>query len=344
MSTEPTETAVVTITQRNTTGIIELNRPKALNSLNLEMVRLIRQALSDWVNDASVENVLVRSSSPRGFCAGGDVRAVREMILAGGTDSADQYFTEELAMDAELGGFPKPVVSLVNGVAMGGGLGVSMHGSHRVVTENVFASMPEMAIGYNPDVGFSYASQKLCGPSVAKFLALTGYRMTPADMLWTGIATHYVPAKHIEAFVEMLISSSLNEALARFSTELSDSSPLADMRSHIEATFNAPHWALIDAQLSAYPDTGYVDTVRQLMSQAAPSSVIAATLLFSANEHAESLRAGLDKELVLSKYMIRQHDFVEGVRAVLVDKDSNPSFIPARFSEVDESIFQQLLA
>lgn len=328
---------------QHSTGVVELNRPKALNSLNQEMIDIVRAALDSWIDDDRVEQVLIYSTSDRGFCAGGDVRAVRESVLAGDVAAGDRYFTEEFEMNDALGNYPKPIISVINGVVMGGGLGISMHGSHRVITEKAFASMPEMAIGYVPDVGFTYFGQRASSLAIATFLAVTGWRMSPADMLWAGVATHVIDSENLEDFTAEILNGTLAAALEKFATQPTSSSELAGLASQIEETFGHSSWELIDASLRSHPDTSFVSKTRELMFLAAPASVVATVELMHLNSEASTLREGLDNELVMSLYMIRQPDFAEGVRAVLVDKDRQASFSPATFEEVDESRYAALL-
>ncbi|AGT04915.1 putative enoyl-CoA hydratase/isomerase [Corynebacterium glutamicum MB001] len=331
---------VVNTFVQNSTGMVELNRPKALNSLNQEMIDLVQEALTTWADDDQVQQVLIYSSSERAFCAGGDVRAVRESVLEGDVAAGDKYFIDEFAMNNTLGTYPKPVISVINGVAMGGGMGISMHGSHRIVTEKAFASMPEMAIGYVPDVGFTYFGQRASSLAIATFLAVTGWRMSPADMLWAGVATHFV--EDAQGFIDAVLNESLDGALEKFSTQPTGSSELAGVASQIEETFGHSSWALIDASLRSHPDAEFVAKVDGLMASAAPASVVATVKLMHQNSEATTLREGLDNELAMSLYMIRQPDFAEGVRAVLVDKDRNAAFSPANYEDVDESHFVTL--
>lgn len=145
-----TSAAPVRAYVENSTGVLELNRPQALNSLTHEMVNIIDQALDQWWDDDAVHRVLVYSNSPKAFCAGGDVRAAREAIQAGRGGEADQFFVDEYDMNNNISEFPKPYISLIDGFVMGGGLGLSAHGSHRVISEKASAAMPEMAIGFTP--------------------------------------------------------------------------------------------------------------------------------------------------------------------------------------------------
>lgn len=328
---------------RKSTGVIELNRPRALNSLNQDMIERIHDALREWKDDDSVDQVLIYSSSEKAFCAGGDVRAVREAILDGDTVAGDRYFIEEFNLNDELGNYPKPVIAVIDGVVMGGGLGVSIHGSHRVITEKASASMPEMAIGYVPDVGFTYFSQQVLNPAIATFLGVTGWRMSPADMLWAGVATDVIHSRDVEDFMQMLMEDSLTEALETYRATLNEPSRLASFEEQINATFGAKSWSLIDAALSTYHDQKFVEEVRTLMKDAAPASVVATCILFEANKEAATLREALDNELEFSMHMIRRPDFLEGVRAVLVDKDRQASFTPTTCVEVDEQTYRDLV-
>lgn len=339
-----TDTQVINYFVQHSTGVIELNRPKALNSLNEEMVDLIQEALDKWIDDDAVHRVLIYSTTDRAFCAGGDVRAVREAVLGNNIEAGDHYFIEEFVMNDDLGNFPKPVISIIDGVVMGGGLGVSMHGSHRVITEKAFAAMPEMAIGYTPDVGFTYFIQQVTTPAIGKFLAVTGWRMSPADMLWAGVATDFIESRDVEAFKQTVIERSLEEALEEFRSQPEGESDLVQLAPRIEETFGHERWELIDEALTHHPDQEFVDQVRDLMGGAAPASVVAAILLMEANRGVATLREGLDNELALSLHMIRQPDFAEGVRAVLVDKDRNAAFTPADYAGVDEAVFRDLLS
>ena len=310
----------VNVSVRQRTGVLELDRPKALNSLNHEMIRIITDALEGWREDPDIEQVLIVSASPKAFCAGGDVRQARDGILAGDHGPVDQFLSDEYAMDNLIGTYPKPYIAVWDGIVMGGGLGVSSHGSHRVTTAKAWASMPEMAIGYITDVGISWSSQRWPNstPAIGTFIGLTAYRMTAADMLHLGLATHLV--EDAAAFAEDVIGLGVDGALEKHATTTDELSQVAAWREDIEATFGAGTWADIDAALDAHPNREFVDTVRDLMAKASPSATVAAAELYLANRDAPTLRDGLDNEERLGELVRRQPDFVEGIRAVLVDK------------------------
>ena len=314
------ETAPVTTEVVERTGIITLDRPKALNSLNGEMVALIAGALDAWRDDDAIDRVVLRSSGKH-FCAGGDVRAAREGVLSGRAADVDRFFEEEYALNLAIDRYPKPWISLVSGVDMGGGLGISAHGSHMVVTEDAFASMPEMNIGFVTDVGMSWRLQHLPGhPSRAlgTFLALTGYRMSADDMLATGLATHKVAS--LDGLAERIAGEGpdvLDElALEQGPSELERWYP------QIEEVFTGS-WAEITARFADHPELR--ELVDELTAQASPSSLVASAELMRANA-AHDLEGALRNERALGALLSREPDFAEGVRAVLVDKSRDPRF------------------
>ncbi|MBN9644741.1 enoyl-CoA hydratase/isomerase family protein [Corynebacterium mendelii] len=334
---------------RNSTGVLALNRPKALNSLNHEMVEIITGALEQWRDDDSVHRVVIYSTSGKAFCAGGDVRMSREAALAGNHAPADQFFTEEYELNDLLANFPKPVVAVIDGIVMGGGLGISMHGSHRVITEKALAAMPEMAIGFCPDVGatwmFPRMSSEQSAPSkaLAQFLCLTGYRMNAADMLYTGLATDFVATGDAEAFTDMLIAESLDEALEFYSGPRPTGSRLKAMRDDIEACFDFDHFADIEAALADHPNREFCQMVADLFAPANPTSLVATAELIAANCTVTSIRKALDNEFTMGARLRRDANFVEGVRAVLVDKDRSPHFDPATTGAVDAAAYADLV-
>lgn len=331
---------------RGGTGVLELNRPRALNSLNPAMIAGLSRALTAWETDDAVTQVLIYSTSERGFCAGGDVRFARAEILAGNEPAVDEFFRSEYELNHLIANYPKPYVSLIDGVVMGGGWGVSLHGSHRVITERAFAAMPEMAIGYFTDVGVAYASQRMgpASPALAAFIGLSGARLNPADMLWSGVATHFISSRNLQNFMDAMIERGIGAALAENTVAPPQDPEWETHREAIEACFAGDSWAEIDAALEAHPDTVFREKVRELMSMASPTSVVATAEFFRACRTAPDLRTALDLEVVLGEALRREPDFVEGVRAVLVDKDRQPDFSPAETDAVDVERYRALLA
>ncbi len=286
------------------------------------MIELITQALQAWRDDDAVEQVLVMTTNPKAFCAGGDVRAARDGILAGRPEDVDHFFAQEYDLNALIATYPKPYIAVIDGVAMGGGLGISAHGSHRIVTSRAFESMPEMAIGYVTDVGIAYMSQRVMSPALAKFWAVTGYRMYAPDLLYTGLATGFVedPAAYIEAVIEKGIENVPQR------TDVPGPAPLEEFAEDIEAAFvPGATWDEILAACSPR----LRGLVEELTMAASPLAIEAALQLFDYEEQCATIGEALAAEKRLGAYMVRQPDFAEGVRAVLVDKTKDATFAPA---------------
>ena len=271
--------------------------------------------------------MLVYSNSPKAFCAGGDVRAARDGVLAEKWAEVDEFFEGEYALNGDIAEYPKPYIAVIDGVAMGGGLGISAHGSHRVVTEKAFASMPEMAIGYVTDVGIAYMSQRMVGtrgeadPALAKFWGLSGYRMYAADMLWSGLATHVV--NDADAFIEDVIADGVDAAIEKHAVEPEGQPELAGLIQDIDEVFQHATWEEIAAALPQHPELA--ELFAKLTEKACASALVAATELSKPKPMPPDIREALRMELELGKHMLRRPDFAEGVRAVLVDKTKTRS-------------------
>ncbi|WP_448852124.1 3-hydroxyisobutyryl-CoA hydrolase [Corynebacterium sp. 335C] len=333
----------VIATTEGVSGRLLLNRPKAFNSLDAGMVDAIRDALDRWRGDDAVRQVIVVSEHPKAFCAGGDVRTVREQVRDGDLESGDEFFRREYLMNAEIAEYPKPYVAVIDGIAMGGGLGVSMHGSHRIVTEKASAAMPEMAIGFVPDVGITWFSQHVEGasgrpdPGLARFIGLSGYRLTAADMLWAGWATHFVASDDVPALLEAADADGIDAALERFAKDPATAGEpaLADIAERASEAFGRDTWAEISSGLEE-------GEFGDLLASASPTSLVAAAELYAANARAD-LRTALDNEAAVGALMRRHRDFDEGVRAVLVDKDRNATWETADAADVDPAPFREAL-
>ena len=347
------------------TGIIELDRPKALNSLNPEMIAGIREAVDAWLDDAAIEQVLIRSSSERAFCAGGDVRSVAEEDAAGLHQSGDEFFTAEYGLNRRLATYPKPIVAIWQGVVMGGGFGISAHGSHRVVGPKVIAAMPEAAIAFVPDVGMTHRLNNLTPPegyaeklpeagALAVFLGTTGWRMNSADLLATGLATHYAPDP--QAFGDAVGAKGLARALREDAQEpataladgaLAEPSNLVANAQLISEIFGGETWLDIERALaaaSAPNEAGqrFLDDVRAAVKKANPTSLVAITEIMRHARHTD-LATALRNEFAVGAALRRDPNFPEGIRAVLVDKDQSPQFEPSDASAVDPSVWREML-
>lgn len=327
-------------------GRLELDRPKALNALDLGMIRGLREVLERWRTDDGVAEVVVTGAGGRAFCSGGDVRAAREAVLAGRPELADTFFAEEYALNGAIAEYPKPYVAVLDGVTMGGGLGVSIHGSARVVTERAALAMPETALGFTPDVGSTFFLSHLDGDpagAIGRYLALTGARIGAADALALGLATHFVPATAVAAFLDDAGAEGTAVALARHAADPAEAGEpiLAPYRERIEAAFAAGTVPEILARLDEAGDDWAAGTAAALRIMC-PTSLVVALELLKAGATSTLARC-LENELRAAVWLIARPDFAEGVRAVLVDKDRKASWLPAHVDEVDAEQVRELL-
>ncbi|MCZ4561024.1 enoyl-CoA hydratase/isomerase family protein [Rhodococcus sp. IEGM 1401] len=320
-------------------GHIVLNRPEALNSLNGAMIEGIRTALDAWRDDDAVTSVLVTSSSPRAFCAGGDIKAIRQAVVDGDNEAGPAYFAAEYDLDELIANYPKPYIAVIEAAAFGGGLGISIHGSIRIVTENAVLAMPETAIGFVPDVGSSYFLSRLPG-HVGRYLALTGTRISGSDALALGLATHFCPSDSIESMkADILAGIAVDEVLDRYTTAPSTTVLSFDAEA-VAAVFEKE--SLVDIIDALVCDTPWSRTTKTQLATLSPTSLMATDALIARGADS-TLRECLDRELRMATWIITEPDFAEGVRAVLVDKDRAPQWKPLVLEMVRPEAFQQLL-
>ncbi|MBV9786174.1 MAG: enoyl-CoA hydratase/isomerase family protein [Acidisphaera sp.] len=310
-------------------GRIVLNRPKALNALDLEMIRTLRGALEDWRAEPGPHAVVIEGAGGRAFCAGGDVRAIRQHALAGETEPIETFFAEEYALNLAIAEYPKPYVALVDGICMGGGIGVSVHGRYRVATEAAVFAMPETAIAMLPDVGATYFLPRLPG-YLGMYLALTGTRLQGGDAVHAGLATHYVARDRLEALSTALARDGV-AALAGFA-EPPPPFSLANQRSAIDHCFGAGSVPEILARLQA-DGSDWAKSALATLREMSPSAVLWSHTIVTAGA-SRSLAQCLEAELALTRHVTRHADFAEGVRAMVVDKDRQPRWQPARIEDV----------
>lgn len=320
----------------NGVGEIILDRPKALNALDQTMIDDLHPILVEWADDDSIETVLVTSGSPRAFCAGGDIRAIRDSALAGDDAAITEYFASEYRLDQLVANYPKPYVSLIDGAAMGGGLGISVHGEVRVVTEKALIAMPETAIGFFPDIGSTYFLPRL-PEGVGNWLGLTGARIKGAQAVAVGLATHAVSSDELPDVAAAIRSGApLAEALAGRTAPDAPALPLRD----VAAYFSDDNAVAIiggltgaakgDDEASAH----FAQEALDLVASASPTS-LAVTAALIARGASSTLDECFDRELHAAQQITKTPDFAEGVRAVLVDKDRQPAFSPASLADVD---------
>jgi enoyl-CoA hydratase/carnithine racemase len=318
-------------------GRILLNRPKALNALDLEMIRGLTRVLSRWHDDPHVHVVVIEGAGERAFCAGGDIRALRDAQLNGDRATADAFFSEEYALNRMIATYPKPYVALIDGICMGGGIGVSVHAPYRVATEHAMFAMPETAIGFFPDIGATFFLPRLPG-RIGTYLGLTGARMLGADAVHAGLATQFTPRAQVAALAQALATDGAG-ALAEYATPLAAFS-LAAQRAAADHCFGADTLAQIVQRLEA--DGGDWATRTLEMLRGVSPSALCWTLKALQRGADLTLPQALDAEFALTHTTMRHPDFAEGVRAMVVDKDRKPRWQPARIEDVDPAAIEAL--
>lgn len=319
-------------------GTLLLNRPKALNALDLAMIRAIQAAIGAWKDDPAVRLVILEGAGGRAFCAGGDVRRIRELALAGDTEGVEAFFREEYAVNRGIATFGKPWVSLIDGVCMGGGIGLSVHNGPRVVTENALLAMPETAIALFPDVGTSYVLPRLPG-AIGTWLALTGARLKGADSVHAGLADAYVPRKRLPALRAALLAGDAG-VVARFA-EAPPEASFAPHRAAIDRCFGHDSLPAILAALEA-EGTEWAREQVTILRRMSPTSLAVSLELIRRGARA-TLDECLAMELRLTRVVVHRHpDFREGVRSVLVDKDGQPSWTPPTIEQLDPAAIRAM--
>lgn len=313
-------------------GRIFLNRPTVLNSLNEAMVREIHADLERW-RTADLKAIIIASSRPKTFCAGGDVKEIRRLSLSGETEKIDAFFRQEYRLNAAIANHPTPIISLIDGVCMGGGMGISMHGRFRVVTDAVKMAMPETAIGFFPDVGASFFLPRLPG-AIGHYLGLTGSTIDHRDALYCGLATHRLPSAEFAELPALIAQNSdipLASILSRFDVSGNDHDSAAvnigELESHrheIDRCFGAPSFDEITSRLRS-EGSAWAERVLSVLASRSPQSLrVTDALLRWGTEH--TLEDCLAIELRLARAIASTRDFTEGVRTVLVDKDSTAAW------------------
>lgn len=316
--------------RRGSLGLITLNRPKALNALTHAMCLAMKAQLDDWARDDQVRAVAVRGEGEKALCAGGDIRALYDSGRAG-TPYAFEFYRDEYLLNAAIKHFPKPYVALIRGIVMGGGVGVSVHGSHRVADETAVFAMPETGIGLFPDVGGSFFLPR-CPGQIGLYLALTGARLKTADMLYAGVATSHVPAASTQKLIDRLAEGeAVDVAVGDFSAF--GEAPLAGKREKIDRLFEGAALDEVLAQLEGDADDWSRDTARLIRTKS-PTSTKVTFRQIREGAHL-SFDDCMRMEFRLVNRIIAGHDFYEGVRAAIIEKDNSPRWQPASLGDVD---------
>ncbi len=332
----------IAIEARGRLGLITLARGHALNALTHEMLRAIGAALDKWESEERIAHVAIRSADDKAFSAGGDLRGLYNHGLAAKRGEAPlptAFFRDEYRLNARIKTYPKPYIALIDGIVMGGGVGVSINGRHRIAGENIRFAMPEVGIGFFPDVGGTFFLPRLPGET-GMYLGLTGTRIGLADCLWTGLVTHFVPGKRFEELVNALSGSAdTGSILDRFSTEPdSTDASLAEDAKRIDAIFGANSVGHIRDRIENWQNEGSerAEAGAKAMDRASPTSLAIALRQLRAGRSLD-FAACLRTEYRIVSRVLAGHDLYEGVRAQIIDKDRLPKWAPANPQDITDA-------
>lgn len=323
--------------RRGTAGLVTLNRPHALNAVTLIMVRALRAQLDTWRDDPAVTRVVISGAGERAFSAGGDLRQVYDLGRTGRQDEALIYWREEYALNTIIKRYPKPYVALLDGIVMGGGVGVSVHGSHRVAGDKFLFAMPEVAIGFFPDVGATWFLPRMPG-ELGTYCAVTGERLKAADGVAAGIATHWISSSKFPELLDSLCGPDPVDAVVEAFDQSPGVGPIVSLRATIDNIFAADTVEAIVANL----DRDAVAGGPRAEWAAATAATIRSRSPTSLKLALEQVRRGrswtfeecMQAEFRIVSRVVYGHDFYEGVRALIIDKDSRPQWQPQKLAQV----------
>ncbi|MEZ2221089.1 enoyl-CoA hydratase/isomerase family protein [Rhizobium sp. RCC_161_2] len=328
----------VIIERRGSAGLIRLNRPQALNSLTLSMIRAIAPALDGFAVDPFIASVIVKGEGERAFCAGGDIRLLHQSGKEK-SEGAEAFWREEFRLNHAIAHYPKPYVVLMDGITMGGGVGLSAHGSHRVVTERTRLAMPETGIGYFPDVGATWLLPRAPGEA-GTWMGLTGLIISAADAIHAGLADHAVASLDLPALIEAIAAlpaaaspADVHRAISAMALD-TGTSRLTANREAIDQAF--AHNTVEDILQALAQEPGdFAAETADVIATRSPTSLKLTLRLLRAGRASASLAECLNRELGACLGILYNPDFYEGVRAAVIDKDRNPKWSPAVLGEVD---------
>lgn len=323
-------------------GRLTLNRPQALHALTLGMCEAMTAALLEWRADPKIELVMLDHSGERGFCAGGDIRMLAESGKDDGA-AARAFFLTEYRLNHLMFDYPKPILAIMDGVTMGGGVGISLPATFRVATERTTFAMPETGIGLFPDVGGGWHLPRLPGHA-GMWLALTGARIKAADCELLGIATDFIESAKIDAFKAAVLQdpAAVETHLTTFEGE-AGRPPIAAYRDQIDKIFGGE---MVEAIFSALESDGseWALAQRAALATKSPQTLKVAHRQLRVGARCESFADNMRMEYRIASRVVRRPDFIEGVRAVILDKDNSPSWNPASLAEVSETLLEEIFA
>jgi enoyl-CoA hydratase len=323
--------------RRGAAGVVTLNRPQALNAVTHGMAQDLRTALETWAHDPAITRVVVMAAGGRAFSAGGDIRALTEAGKSGRIDEAMKFWRVEYPLNAYIKNYRKPYIALIDGIVMGGGVGVAIHGSHRVAGDRFQFAMPEVGIGFFPDVGATWFFPRMPG-ELGTYCALTGDRLNAADACMAGAATHRVPSARFPDLLEGLCGSVSVDAVIAAFAEPPGEGPLAARRAVIDRLFTADRVEDILAALDN--ETGeHADWARATAANIRTKSPLSLKIALAQVRRGKTwdFATCMQAEFRIVSRVIRGHDFYEGVRAVIVDKDNRPRWQPATLADVTDA-------
>ncbi len=327
-------------------GHISLNRPKAIHALTLPMCHAMSAALSEWAADETIKAVILDHAEGRGFCAGGDIAFLRDSALNDGGVSGRKFFHDEYQLNHQMFTYAKPIVAFMDGITMGGGVGISQPAKFRVATENTRFAMPETGIGLFPDVGGGWYLSRL-GQRLGQFLALTGARLDGAECLWTGLATHYVPHEMLEDIKARIHDRP--ERIAGILAEPVGTPPKARIEANadkIAKHFASDRYEDILASLEAAADAGddWATKERDTLGTKSPQTCKVALRQLATSAKLADFADNMRMEYRIASRVLTRPDFAEGVRAVIVDKTGDPKWNPASAEEVTDDLLDAIFA
>ncbi|WP_428423676.1 enoyl-CoA hydratase/isomerase family protein [Pararhizobium sp.] len=336
-SDHPATEAETLVERQGALGRIRLNRPKALNSLTLRMVRDIEAALDNFERDPFIAAVLVTGEGERGLCAGGDIRAIYDGGKSG-SDAPTTFWREEYTLNARIGRYPKPYVIIMDGIVMGGGVGISVYGSHRIVTERTRFAMPETGIGFFPDIGASWFLTRRAN-ELGTYVGLTGEPLGAADAILVGLADVFVRSERLDALIAALASLPADSPREEISTTIagfSETPPADGLKSQQPAIDRLFTFDTIEEIVAALRVDGspFSEKLSSVLSTKSPLSLNVTLRLLRLGRKTERLEDCLEREFAATAAVLRSHDFYEGVRAAVIDKDRNPQWRPAQLADV----------
>jgi enoyl-CoA hydratase/carnithine racemase len=321
---------------------VRLNRPRQLHALNAAMCEAMLQALEEWRGDDAVRAVLIDHAEGRGFCAGGDIRVLADSGAHDGV-AARAFFHTEYRLNHRLFTFVKPTVAFMDGITMGGGVGLAMPCRYRVATENTRFAMPETGIGLFPDVGGGWYLSRLPG-RMGQFIALTGHRLDGAECHALGLATHYLPAEALDEAKRRIADDPAG--IEHVLEELSAPAPDARILAHRDAIDRLFASATLEAVLAALEADGgeWANQQLAILRTKSPQACKVSLRLLKEGAGMADFADEMRQEFAVAAHVVQRHDFAEGVRAVIVDKDNQPRWQPATAEEVSDHLIDQIFA